>query len=83
MAAAMAAWKTSAKIPGGVGNTQLYLSVYDGVFAIDNDLARRGDHERRHHGRRLFSSQDRSAILPQRGNGGQGRSQLRSHGVYG
>lgn len=39
-----------------------YLSVDNGMFSINYDLARRRDHEGRHHGGRLLPKERRGAI---------------------
>lgn len=59
---------------------RMYLSVHHGVFTVDNDLARRRNHERRHHGRRLLPAHGRGAICRGRGQVG---CQLHGHRVYG
>jgi hypothetical protein len=53
------------------------------VFSVHYDLARRRDHERRHHGRRLLPEQRRTAARRGWCDGGHRGGQLRGHGVYG
>lgn len=54
-----------------------------GMLAIDYDFSWGGDHEGRHHGRRLLALHWRRETRGQRAIGGDVGEQLAGHGVYG